>query len=341
MASTVQVRAWWSDKRCTYGVKMKPALTWGRSPVRCQIEWVPASTALFHVIIASGYVPESDWPIHGWVGSARYCPAGIGGHTCQESGAWCSLHNYVVGTFDIEYDKNPYLRVTRPDPDWMFARCKFTRENIEAIEAIRFNNGEQAFRWLGWAIGDTMHIQGNASKDATASGIDWSTVLGWTGEPIQLPTNPPPSGNNGEGVMMAYARKGDKSEAVVEIQTFLVLQGYDLGDWGPAGDGADGVWGSDTTEAVLAWQNAHNITEYNFVAKIAFVRGDYFGPRSAGFATSLTGGGAGSVGPTGPKGDTGAQGPRGDDGIDGEDGTDGVGIEPGTVIRLATEATIL
>jgi hypothetical protein len=267
----------------------------------------------------------------------------------------------------------------------MFARCKFTPENIAAIEAIRFNNGEQAFRWLGWSIGDTMHIQGNASKVALVSGINWDTVLGWMGEPIQPPTLPPSEGGE-EGVMMAYAKKGDKSEAVVEIQTFLVSQRYDLGVWGPVGDGADGVWGNDTTAAVASWQNDHGITEYAPVTKAPITRGNYFGPRSAGFVAGTSGEGAvGPQGPKGDKGDTGAQGPRGlegpigigqvgaqgpqgergpkgdtgsrgpkgddgidgargpkgDDGIDGEDGRDGAGIEPGTVIRLATEATIL
>jgi hypothetical protein len=238
---------------------------------------------MFHALLASGYKPEETWPKAGYIGSARYCPAGISGNTCQESGSWCSLHNYVLA-IDLEYDKNPHLKITRPDPTWMFARCKISRVNVDAIEAIRTNSGAQVWLWLGWSIGDTMHVQINCSKADIASGINYDTVLGWGDAP---PVQPPSSE---EGVFMAYAKKGDRSEAVAEIQTFLVGQGFDLGAWGPAGNGADGVWGGDTTNAVASFQNAHAITEYDYSTKAPITRGDYWGPRSSGFVAGMGGG---------------------------------------------------
>jgi hypothetical protein len=186
-----------------------------------------------------------------------------------------------VGTFDIEYDKNPHLKVTRPDPAWMFARCKFTPENIEAIEAIRFNNGEQAFRWLGWSIGDTMHVQGNASRVALASGINWDTVLGW-------------EANGTEDVMFFLIRKHWTPE---DIQLFSEM-GLFGGNWRYWANDL-GVWSIDEAR----WDK--------FTAEVI----------AKGLAKGLTiAGSEGPQGPRGPEGPKGSQGDDGIDGNDGIDG---------------------
>lgn len=353
MASTAQVRAWWADERCDYGVVVPSEWTWGRHPIRTQPECLPAVAALFVVLPASGYIPEPDWPKHGFIGSARYCPAGISGATCQETGYNCSLHNYVLA-IDMEYDKNPHLKVTRPDPEWMFARCKIQREHVDAIEAIRTHNGKQVWLWLGWSIGDTMHVQINCSPADLATGIDYSTVLGWTGAPPVIPVPPPtkpPATISTGGVFMAYAKKGDESDAVVEIQTFLVAKGYNLGDFGPVNNGVDGDWGAKTTAAVLDFQTKNNITEYN--GSTAVARGEWWGPRTVAFVASSSGAGVpgptgpagpkGATGPAGPQGAVGPQGPKGatgSQGSQGPKGDPGTGLAPGSTITLSQTATI-
>ena len=44
-------------------------------------------------------------------------------------------------------------------------------------------------------------------------------------------------------------RKGDRGEAVREMQEALMERGYDLGKWG-----ADGIFGTQTLNAVKAFQ---------------------------------------------------------------------------------------
>jgi peptidoglycan hydrolase-like protein with peptidoglycan-binding domain len=50
-------------------------------------------------------------------------------------------------------------------------------------------------------------------------------------------------------------RKGSSGSEVEALQQFLVDQGYDLGNFGPAGDGVDGQFGSLTDAAVRQFQS--------------------------------------------------------------------------------------
>lgn len=237
---TSAVRREWSEYRCKLGKMIDPKWTLGRKPIYLQVKFHDAGAAFFTALLSSGYELEPTWPDAGFIGSYRRCPAGIGGHDCQEDGSWCSLHNYCLA-IDLEYDRNPHLRVKRPDPAWMFARCKLNRSNVEAIESIRTMNGHQVWRWLGWTIGDTMHFQGNVTQDDVATGIDWSSVLGWDGEP---PT--PPSEEDDE--MFVEYRDGfgtDGDEMVRYWQLKLMALGQDTG-------GSDGKYGDKTKAAVVA-----------------------------------------------------------------------------------------
>ncbi len=326
MALTTTVRKWWSDRRCkTTGLSSISFLGRGEpftiAKVLVQPECVEIWKAMEAALYATGYGDATN------VGSLRHCPAGIGGKTCQPSGKDCSLHNYCLA---IDVDPfghgNPYFR--KKWPLWSFKDVKFTRVQVEAVEAIRMNNGSTPLKWLGWAIGDTMHWQINISPASAVSGVNWSTVQGG------VPPPPPPPGES-EGVFMAYGRVGDVGDNVVEIQKYLITQGYDLGPWGPDGDGSDGDWGSLTIAAVKAWQTDRDVTEYN-ENDIAISRGSYWGARSVGVAVGESSkgeqgeqgvkgdrGAVGATGVTGKAGIDGAKGPQGEDGVAGASGVQG------------------
>lgn len=53
--------------------------------------------------------------------------------------------------------------------------------------------------------------------------------------------------------------RGSRGESVKEFQMILKNLGYDLGDFGPNGDGVDGVFGRMTKEAIKDFQNDHGL----------------------------------------------------------------------------------
>ncbi len=174
MASTYTVRNWYYLYRCSPGVK-RPEGFFGRHTVYEQGVTHDAVTALERGHIGAGYLPAAD----GFIGSKRWCPSGLAGKECQPSGSGCSLHNYILA-FDIEYNYNIYIRtrVTPEDFDeeWFPAVCKYTLEQVRAIEGIHNTQGEQIWRWLGWGIGDFMHWQINVPENNLQ--VDWNTVPG-------------------------------------------------------------------------------------------------------------------------------------------------------------------
>ena len=172
MAFTSSVRSWWDYRRCSIG-QPRPTGFFGRHTVWQQPELADAITALEAGHIESGYVPDSD----GYIGSVRSCPHGIAGARCQPSGSGCSLHNYVIA-YDIEYNYNRHIKAKTYAEDfgawWFPAVCKYTLAQVRAIEGIKNIEGEQMWRWLGWAIGDFMHWQINVPPSRTT--VDWNTV---------------------------------------------------------------------------------------------------------------------------------------------------------------------
>ena len=174
MASTHQTRDWYDLYRCSPGV-LRPEGFFGRHPVHEQDITHDAVTALEQGHYGSGYVPESD----GWIASKRWCPHGIAGAICQPSGSGCSLHNYCIA-YDIEYNYNKIIhaRVFPADfeESWFTNVCKYTLDQVYAIEGILNTDGEQMWKWLGWAIGDFMHWQINVPEDRLE--VDWNTVPG-------------------------------------------------------------------------------------------------------------------------------------------------------------------
>lgn len=168
---TAAVRAAWEEYWCQRGQVV--TTFFDREPVWAANQdvanlWAEIESRL----LGSGYVPTPG----GYIGSFRWCPVGIGGKTCKPNGTNCSLHNYSLA-LDVEYQYNFHIhsRVTLEDfeEDWWTSVCKFTPENIAAVESIRNTYGEQMIRWLGWSIGDTMHLQVNVPPDRmTIAGED-------------------------------------------------------------------------------------------------------------------------------------------------------------------------
>ena len=60
-------------------------------------------------------------------------------------------------------------------------------------------------------------------------------------------------------------RKGDRGEAVKEMQEALMARGYDLGRWG-----ADGIFGKQTLKAVKAFQEDCGIKADGIVGRITY-----------------------------------------------------------------------
>ncbi len=182
MAFTQQVRNWWIWYRCSPGQRRLGGFfgrgdTIWESGVYEQAILHDAVSALEEGHLGSGYVPSDD----GFIGSRRWCPNGIAGQICQADGRGCSIHNYVAA-YDIEYNYNKYIRTRIREEDfdepWFPAVCKYTLEQVRAVEGIKNLEGEQMWMWLGWAIGDFMHWQINVPPERTQ--VDWNTVPGYT-----------------------------------------------------------------------------------------------------------------------------------------------------------------
>jgi hypothetical protein len=281
MATTTQVRSWWSAYRCKVGTTV--TILGFKVLMRSQAH--DATRALNNALGANGYRAEV-------VGSHRWCPTGIAGKTCQSTGTNCSLHNYSLALdFDPFAKGNPHLQRRFTSSDWN--KTKFTPAQVKAAEAIRTNNGKQVWKWLGWAIGDTMHFEITCSPADLATGINWKTVPAYKG--------------------------GDEMEVVARIQAALIAAGYDLGTFTPLDDrfppGADGDWGSKTQTAFVA----------------ALKAGAQGPPGPAG--PRGPSGAKGDPGQTGPPGSPGAKGDRGAAGPAGPAGPKGPGGDMTVVVE--------
>lgn len=170
MATTRTLRRWWSLYRCSPGIKTEAGF-FGRTPVWCQNRDHPKALEQAH--LAAGYVPTPG----GYIGSKRRCPKGIGGKKCESSGKNCSLHNYCIA-WDVEYNYNPHFRrrLTKRAL-WKLYRAGKTKYNpdiVASILKVKNTHGETLFRYLGYAIGDTMHWQLNVPPSRQT--VDWTTV---------------------------------------------------------------------------------------------------------------------------------------------------------------------
>lgn len=256
MASTTLVRNWWYLRRCSHGHSDNTVL--GRHGVWAQPECADLLKAFNQTLYAHGYGHAEI------VGSRRNCPGGIGGKRCEPSGRNCSLHNYGIA-WDIDYwaAGNPHFRKRYGD-GWDFSDCKFTEEQVRAVEGIKNTNGEQMLRWLGWSIGDTMHWQVNVPPSRMT--VDWDTV----------PNAVIPDPEEGDEVL----KKGDSGWAVTWHQDALNL-------WRSGVCEVDGQYGDETVEAVKQFQSAQQIEVTGVIGGItsamlmAYYGGHYINPPPA------------------------------------------------------------
>lgn len=281
---TAQTRKWWADYRCGKG-SSKAITMFGRNAGTVATPAYDAFKAKEGVLVATGYRNVKSI----WI--PRNCPTGIGGKTCQPDGSNCSLHNYeIADDLDPFGHGNPHFN-KKFGNGWDFDDCKLTRPQVEAVDAILNTSGEQMFRWLGWAIGDTMHFEIQVPPNRTQ--VDWSTVQGSDGE-----------GPQGENMFVV---KGDKSPQVEYWQRRLVRLGEDLTFPGGPAHGLDGVYGGKVEAGVKSQCPGSN--------------GLQIGPYEAELLDAK--GAANTQGPPGPQGETGAQGPAGPQGPSGPQGPAG------------------
>lgn len=328
MATTRQVRYWWRAYRCEPG----PTIDLMGFTVRAQAGTHEAYKALGAVLTAKGYDPEV-------IGSHRWCPTGISGRDCQPDGDNCSLHNYSLALdFDPFGKGNPHFQKSYGN-GWNFSDCKFTRDQVEAVEAIRTNSGVQAFRWLGWAIGDTMHFEITCAPADLATGINWNTVTG----------NGTQNGGQTDNMLplaygMGYESAPSDAEDVSpgsnqehKMEDVRALQ--DMLNHLGAGLELDGLYGPATVAAVK--EHTGHMTGHPRGREGEWFGGNQFGDLVAALGTGEPGprgpegpqgpeGPEGKQGPKGPKGDPGKRGLRGPAGQDGEDGADGTLTVRGT-----------
>ncbi|KKK52649.1 hypothetical protein LCGC14_3102770, partial [marine sediment metagenome] len=214
---------------------------------------------------------------------------------------------------------NPHFKVPfgqRPkgwSRGWDFRDCKITRAQVKAIESIRNTHGEIFFRWLGWVIGDTMHIEPQIPPSRAQ--IDWTTVP--NGE-IDMPLLPLMYGH-GYAVPPPDAKvKGDQSAKVEDVRALQDLMNLAYG----ARLKLDGQYGPATVAA--AFQFLAGYSGHSDAKTGRWVGGNQWGDLHKDLVKAIAGSGG-----QGEQGEQGIQGEEGEQGEPGEPGAPGAPGEPG------------
>lgn len=151
MATSTTLRGWWAAWKCTQA-RLTHAQVFGRPVGGVADVAVEAFAALEQALTVTGYEPDSVW---------AYNCRPIAGTSVP------SLHSYGIAV-DIDPRLNEY---SEGSPWW----GEFTKEQIDAVTAIRNVQGEQLWTWGGyWGTPDRMHFQLNVRP--TNCQVDWSTV---------------------------------------------------------------------------------------------------------------------------------------------------------------------
>jgi len=231
MASSSQLRAWWTADKCKPARLTRVPLLGYTRPVAGRS--VEAWDAWSRVLEAKGYDAVS-------VGTFN-CRL-IGGSTRY------SLHSYGIAVDVDPYALgNPFRVPTGP----VWDITKFTRVQVEAVEAIRSNNGAVVWQWGGrWRKADTMHWQINCQPADLATGIDWSTVDA---------TQPPPSVDEEDTMPLLPVQYGHGYTNPPDDSGFTDSTKYKADDVEHiqllAGAEADGVYGHGTAQDIATALN--------------------------------------------------------------------------------------
>ena len=205
------LRIWWSAYRC-------------RPELGEDVEIVPGFTRRVARPAAEA------WALWGRVRQSYKHPTKkLGAWVCRYIGGtttW-SVHAYGIAVDEDAYDPNGF------NYGWSWDKTDFTPQQVDALLAIRTNNGRQVFAWGGSWISkqDYMHWYIVCRPEDLETGINMATVRLGDGE---------------EGEMIG---PGDTGKAVVKIQEALLAAGYELPEWG-----ADGDYGDETAAAVRDYQ---------------------------------------------------------------------------------------
>lgn len=195
-----------------------------------------AFTGLDHCLKIFSYVPRRG------VTGCRSCRRITGGsgyslHAYFINGVivfWNGLQIGMGVAIDINWDRNPYGKRLVTD---------MPRDMVEAILAIRTNNGEEVWGWGGnyRSVKDAMHYEIACSPADLATGINFNTVRGWDGKVPEIPLVQP---------VRPVLRKGSRGRDVEFAQDRLIAHGHDLSQEG----GVDGVFGAGLQREVKAFQ---------------------------------------------------------------------------------------
>lgn len=153
--------------------------------------------------------------------------------------------------------------------DGMIARCYNVTDDFTHIDVgealwmsghigIYIGDGLAVECTPKWANGVQITAVHNIKKQQGFNGRMWTkhgklpyVSYGDTdGGDIEIPDN---------ALGTRLLKKGCQGEDVRELQRLLVQLGYNLGTFGPAGDGIDGDFGKATQDAVIAFQTAAGI----------------------------------------------------------------------------------
>jgi len=223
MTYTSTIREWWGNScDAIYGQVVIDVLG---DPVRISKLIQEGAEAFSQAAFATGYGKSSS----------------VGGYNCRNIGGTSKLSLHAVAggiAMDCDPRDNPFVRGTVRN----YSLCRFTPQQVAAVEAIRTKNGKRVWRW-GGDFGDYMHWQIDCHPDDIKTGINWNTVAG-DGSSIPSPT----PGERPDTMFCKYSdgfNTTDGDAVVKHWQEKLQKLGHDTG-------GTDGKYGNKTTTAVKA-----------------------------------------------------------------------------------------
>jgi hypothetical protein len=214
----------WSVGRGCYTEKDWATIEFlGRAPVKTIKRLVDAWSAAERALLATGSGKASI----------------VSSYNCRDikGGAGRSLHAFRLA---LDIDPGPNRRQGKgARMDW--GKCKITRDQVRAVEAIRKGSGAQVSRsGVVFKNPDPMRFQIVCRKADVDSGINWATVQGSGG--TSSPLGPSTGVKREDETVFVVYKDGidnpDKAETVKYWRTKLAALGYDTG-------GVDGRYHSD------------------------------------------------------------------------------------------------